>query len=109
MSHEKKNAFVKLRDVPYSIGSTIVLYHGLIIPDDISAFVCVPWNNLLQDVISGIVCDSAPPLVKYGVRSPKFICAPVYSCTHLLRPRNHPPPPSPAFGLMYEGAIGQPS
>jgi hypothetical protein len=38
--------------------------------------------------------------VKYGVRSPKFIWAPVYSCTHWLRPRNSPAPP--AFGLVYE-------
>ncbi len=30
----------------------------------------------------------------------------VHSCTHWLRPRN--PPPPPAFGLIYEGAIGQP-
>jgi hypothetical protein len=29
----------------------------------------------------------------------------VYSCTHWLRPRNSPPPPS--FGLIYESAIGQ--
>jgi hypothetical protein len=29
----------------------------------------------------------------------------VYSCPHWLRPRNPPPPP---FGLIYEGAIGQP-
>jgi hypothetical protein len=28
----------------------------------------------------------------------------VHSCTHWLRPRN---PPPPAFGLVYEGAIGQ--
>ncbi len=42
------------------------------------------------------------------VRSPKFILAPVYSCTHWLRSqstwlrsRNSPPP---AFGLVYEGA-----
>ncbi len=26
------------------------------------------------------------PQVKYGVRSPKFIWAPVYSCTHWLTP-----------------------
>jgi hypothetical protein len=39
-------------------------------------------------------------LVKYG--SPKFIWALVYSCTHWLRPRNSPPPPT--FG--YEGTIG---
>jgi hypothetical protein len=29
----------------------------------------------------------------------------VHSCTHWLRPHNPPPPP---FGLIYEGAIGQP-
>jgi hypothetical protein len=40
------------------------------------------------------------------VRSPKFIWAPAYSWTHWLRPRNSNPPP--AFGLIYEGAIGQP-
>ncbi len=46
--------------------------------------------------------------VKQGVRSSKFIWAPVYSCTRWLRHRNSPPPPAPlAFGLMYEGAIGQ--
>jgi hypothetical protein len=37
--------------------------------------------------------------VKYGVRSPKFIWAPVF---HWLRPST---PPSPR---IYEGAIGQP-
>ncbi len=31
--------------------------------------------------------------LKYGVRSPKLIWAPVYSCTHWLRPCNSPPPP----------------
>ncbi len=46
--------------------------------------------------------------VKYGVRSSKFIWAPVYSCSHSLRPRNSLPPPPPAFGLIYEGAIGYP-
>ncbi len=30
--------------------------------------------------------------VKYGVWSPKFIWAPVHSCTLWLRPRNPPPP-----------------
>jgi hypothetical protein len=34
-----------------------------------------------------------------------LIWAPVYSCTHWLKPRNSPPPH--AFGLIYEGAIGQ--
>jgi hypothetical protein len=42
-----------------------------------------------------------PLTFKYGVRSPKFIWAPVNSCTHCT-------PPSPAFGLIYEGVIGQP-
>jgi hypothetical protein len=41
--------------------------------------------------------------IKYGVRSPKFIWAPLYSCTHWLRP-----PPPPPFGLIYKGPIGQP-
>jgi hypothetical protein len=49
-----------------------------------------------------IETDTYKPQVKYGVRSPKFIWAPVYSCAHWLRPRNHP-----AYGLIYEGAIGQ--
>jgi hypothetical protein len=39
-------------------------------------------------------------------RSTKFIWAPVYSFTHWLRPRSFRPPP--AFGLIYEGVIGQP-
>ncbi len=39
--------------------------------------------------------------------SAKFIWAPVYSCTHWLRPRNSPPP-SPRIWLLYEGAIDQP-
>jgi hypothetical protein len=49
--------------------------------------------------------------VKYGVRSPShqslfgFLCIQLY-ITNWLRPRNSPPPP--AFGLIYEGAIGQP-
>ncbi len=30
----------------------------------------------------------------------------MHSCTHWLRPRN--PPPQHAFGLIYEGSIGQP-
>ncbi len=38
--------------------------------------------------------EGEKPQVKYGVRSAKFIWAPVYSCTHSLRPRNSPPPPS---------------
>ncbi len=45
------------------------------------------------------------PKVKYGVRSPKLILAPVCSCCYWLRPRNSHH--LPAFGLMFEGAIGQ--
>jgi hypothetical protein len=37
------------------------------------------------------------PKVKYGVRYPKFIWAPVYSCNHWMRP--------PLGSNMYEGAI----
>jgi serine/threonine protein kinase len=61
-------------------------------------------------------CHSATETMRYvvskhrlkngGVRTPKFISAPVYSCTHWLRARNSLP--SPAFGLIYEGAIGPP-
>jgi hypothetical protein len=53
----------------------------------------------------GLNC-SVYALVKFGVRSPKFIWAPMYSCTQWLRPRNFPL--LPTFGLKYEGAIGQP-
>jgi hypothetical protein len=42
--------------------------------------------------------------VKYGVGYPKFIWAPVYSCTHWLIPRNSPLPPH--LGSCYEVAIG---
>jgi hypothetical protein len=46
------------------------------------------------------VC-SVKAQVKYGVRSLKFIWAPVYSCFHWLRPCNSRP--HPAFGLIYQG------
>jgi hypothetical protein len=50
--------------------------------------------------------------VKYGVRSLKFIWAPLYTALHSLaelRPCKSPPS-APAFDLIYEGAnaIGQP-
>jgi hypothetical protein len=44
---------------------------------------CLLWN-----------CTS---YVKYEVRSPKFIWAHVYSCTHWLRSRNSPLPPDWAY------------
>ncbi len=43
--------------------------------------------------------NSGPFRVKYGVRSPNFIWAPVYSCAHWLRPRNSPPPLPLHLGL----------
>jgi hypothetical protein len=52
-------------------------------------------------------CLAPEPWVKYGVRSPKFIW--LYEHSYWLRPRNPPFPLPPAFGLVYEGAIGQPS
>ncbi len=42
--------------------------------------------------------------VKYRVRSLKFIWAP---CAQLYSLAVTPNPPPPAFGLIYEGAIGQ--
>jgi hypothetical protein len=49
------------------------------------------------------------PKLKYGVRSPNFnwaLCAQLYSLTETPKPP--PPHPPPAFGLIYEGGIGQP-
>ncbi len=46
------------------------------------------------------------PHVNYGVRSPKFNWAPAVFIGW-LGPRNSPPP-THAFGLLYEGAIGRP-
>ncbi len=45
--------------------------------------------------------------VQYGVKSPKFILAPVYSCTHWMRPRNSPLPPKGSYPpwLIHEGAL----
>ncbi len=39
-----------------------------------------------------------------GVRSPKFIWAPVYSCIHWLRLRNFPPPPHLGSGYTRGGS-----
>jgi hypothetical protein len=51
----------------------------------------------VQDVVFIILGNPYPTpigyMVKYEVRSPKFIWAPMFSCTHWLRPRNIPPPP----------------
>ncbi len=53
-----------------------------------------------------------PPnhILKMELDLQSFFRLPVHSCTHWLRPRHPPPPPprSPAYGLIYEGAIGQP-
>jgi hypothetical protein len=40
----------------------------------------------------------------YGVRSPKFIWAPAYSCTHCLRPRN-PHPLHPCIWAHIRGQL----
>jgi hypothetical protein len=42
--------------------------------------------------------------VKYGVRSPKLFWAPCVQLYSLAETSQLPPPP--AFGLIYEGAIG---
>jgi hypothetical protein len=59
---------------------------------------------LIGEALGG--ATSSEMVENAGVRSPTFIWDPVYSCAHWLRPRNSPLPP--AFGLIYEGAIGQP-
>ncbi len=46
--------------------------------------------------------------IKYGARFPSLFGLHVHSCTYWLRPAT-PSLPSPAFGLISEGAIGQPS
>ncbi len=74
------------------------------------AFLCASRARIFE-LLRGPRIDSKESILpargkKYGVRFPKFIRASVNSCTHWLRPRNSPS--SPAFGLIYEGAIGQP-
>jgi hypothetical protein len=64
------------------------------------------WGTLTHEKNQKSKISCQTPF-KYGVRSPKFILTPVYSCTHCLPPWLKLPP-SPAFGLIYEGAIGQP-
>jgi hypothetical protein len=59
---------------------------------------CFNWNDPIPRVRVSKPCkkeECLKPLVKYGVRSPKFIWAPEYSCTHRQRPRNPRPPPHP--------------
>ncbi len=63
--------------------------------------------------ISWIICNlfvykvfNAVYLVKYGLDLQSLFELQGHSCTHWLRQRN--PPPPPAFGLIYEGAIDQP-
>ncbi len=47
-------------------------------------------------------------IVKYEVRFPKFIWSPCSQLYSLAEAPQRPPPIPPAFGLIYEGAIGQP-
>ncbi len=101
---------------------------------DIRNFVCLPvsttpainyrWCRCYRGhIIAGVVDIGDLPLlpsisanfcknskrnsqVKYGVRSPKFIWAP---CAQLYSLAETPqPPPTPAFGLIYEGASSPP-
>ncbi len=46
--------------------------------------------------------------IELGLQKLFGLLCTLYSCTYWLRPPQLPPPPSPAFGLIYEGAIGQP-
>jgi hypothetical protein len=59
-----------------------------------------PWEQQLH--------ENRQTLVKYGGRSPKYnlgsMSRDVHRCTHWRRPRNSPP--TPAFGLVDECAIG---
>ncbi len=58
-------------------------------------YVCVapgPYRGQ-EGGVAGVWWETVAPYVKYRVRSPKFIWAPVSSCTHWLRPRNSRPPP----------------
>jgi hypothetical protein len=72
-----------------------------------------PFQKVLFDTVFtlSLILANSPCLlstkVEYGVISPTFICAPVYSCGYSLTETPQLPPP-PAFGLIYEGAIGQP-
>ncbi len=55
---------------------------------------CGNWDCARAIRFLGIFVLQFSVLVKYGVRSSKFIWAPVYySCTHWLIPRNSPLPP----------------
>ncbi len=53
----------------------------------------ITFLNKLVEFFSVIKRKTINSQVKNIVRSPKFIWAPVYSCSHWLRPRNSPPPP----------------
>ncbi len=64
----------------------------------------VPLTSTILQV-SNFMINYCTSQVKFGVRSPQSLSGlHVHSRTHWLRPRT-PPPPSPAFGLKYEGAI----
>jgi len=56
------------------------------------------WRQYLK-------CGEDNSKVKYGVLSPKFIWAP---CAQLYSLAENPQASPPPFGLIYEGAIGQP-
>ena len=76
------------------------LYKGpvALISPAIKVFLCYHTEKLVIEVARA----DCSAWVRYGVRSPKFIWAPVYSLAE-----TPPLSPFPAFGLIYEGAIGQ--
>jgi hypothetical protein len=65
-------------------------------------------NNVFWELVeTDLDPGSLGPYVKYGVRSPKFIWAP-WGTAVLIGWDPATPAIPPAFGLIYEGAIGQP-
>jgi hypothetical protein len=82
---------------------------------DMTIFACVilylRWKagnfmNYLQPLcLQALQCGIITGWFKFGFRSPKFIWAPCAQLYSLAETPQHPPP---AFGLICEGAIGQP-
>jgi hypothetical protein len=64
----------------------------------------VPWT-MCPRMISPLLGLGAEHRLNMELDFQSLVVLYVHSCTHWLRPRN---PPPPAFGLIYEDAIGQP-
>ncbi len=66
----------------------IRLFHSM----PIQSWILFHLLHMLKNLKNfGLLFTAVP--VKNGISSPKFMRAPVFSCTHLLRPSNLPPPP----------------